>query len=260
MWMQSVIVDPRPDARVADDARLRAEAWVRPTAALTSVERLRLYRDQYLVRMGGALRHDYPILAGFIGCDGFNQLVKTYMEKNASRSYNMQRICDNFPEFLRYAPGLKDRGFCAELARLELAVAAVYNAPLTPALTVERLHAVAPPTWNAARLRPVEGLQLLALSYPANEYYHAVTNNQPPTDTSRRPQWIAVLRINRFEVARLDMREIEFLTLSSLVEGDTIHDAFLIGTAGDREPAAEVVGWITRWCELGLFAEVTVSA
>ena len=146
-WMQAVIVHPgtvdegiRSRGAAAEFATV--EEVVRPSARLTAAERVGIYHGMYLGRMVEALESDYPALQRLLGRQGFADLVRGYIQAHPSRSYTLNRLGDHLPEFVAKAPGLRQRGFCHDLARLELAMSQVFDEEETPALTPEAIAAV----------------------------------------------------------------------------------------------------------------------
>lgn len=261
-WMQSVIVDPRGDESVAADHTRRAAQWVKPTEVLTAYERVVIYRDQYLLRMEEALRADYEGLAHFLGERRFQKLVADYVQVHPSVHYNLNRLSDNLPSFLETWPDLVTsgrRGFCVDMARLELAVARVFDAPLADALDASSLWTVPSDDWDRARLRPVPALQVLALDFPVNDYLEAVLTGEAVTSTRRRACWVAVYR-QHYAMRRLPLTAAQYRALSSLQHGETLFEAFTAATKGrGRANPAEVPEWFARWVAAGLFSALRVE-
>ncbi|MHB2021394.1 MAG: HvfC/BufC family peptide modification chaperone, partial [Candidatus Xenobia bacterium] len=127
-FFQSYIVDPRDDETVGQSARREAAKLICPSPSLNPVERLNVYRDQYLARMEEALSADYPALRHFLGEHGFWDLVTRYVETWPSRSWNLSRLSDHLPEYLEDATWLRRPGFARDMARLEQALCVVFEA------------------------------------------------------------------------------------------------------------------------------------
>jgi putative DNA-binding protein len=135
-WMQAVIVDPRSSEAAVAGVAARAEVApervrdvILPSRALNAVERVGIYHGMYLLRMEEALATDYPGLKHLLGDGRFLDLVRAYVREYPSRHFSLNRLGDHLPEFLRRVPGLSRRGFVHDLARLELALSRVFDAP-----------------------------------------------------------------------------------------------------------------------------------
>ncbi|MGH9889387.1 MAG: HvfC/BufC family peptide modification chaperone, partial [bacterium] len=154
-WMQATVVQP---GSVQDAVRARAAAdlvptdqvgdVILPTDALSSVERMGIYQGMYLMRMEEALLSDYPTLQHLLGPRRFFALVRDYVQVHPSVTYTLNRLGDHFPEFVGAVhAGLRRRGFCHDLARLELAIAQVFDEEEAPALSAEAIAAVPEAAW-----------------------------------------------------------------------------------------------------------------
>lgn len=268
-WLQSVVVHPdTPESAVAS-AAARAELepqalpeLILPSRHLTPLERVGIYHGMYLLRMEEALASDYPALKHFLGDQGFLELVRDYVQVHPSRSHSLNRLGDHLPDYIREAQGLPRREFCHDLARLELAVSQVFDAPETPTLAAEQVAAVPPEAWEGARLRPIEALRLLALRYPANEYVQSVRDDDHDHPRPRlKANWVVVYRSN-YSVYRLALSKPGHDLLAELVGGRPLGEAVsaALRLGGRRAPGeAELNRWFRQWVAEGLFQSVATS-
>lgn len=115
-WMQASVMAEEPPTEA------EAAARIRPSATLTPVERLGIYRGMYEARLIDALKVDDPGLLHYLGEAMFDELASLYVGANPSRSYSLNRLGDRLPGFLAEVDGLRRPAFVADLARLELGV------------------------------------------------------------------------------------------------------------------------------------------
>jgi len=200
-WLQAVITAPGEDAealRSPEAARQippgRALEAVKPSWSLTALERLGIYRGMYEARMREALEVDYPLLAGFLGPELWEQLISLYIRQYPSRSYTLNRLGDYLPLFLNELEGLPRPRFAADLARYEFAVSSVFDAPEDHAITPEDAARVPEDAWEDARLVPIRAFRLEAFHYPVSRYAEAV--REDPRVRPPRPQktWLVIFR------------------------------------------------------------------
>jgi hypothetical protein len=261
-WMHRVVANPARDLREALDAESarvivapgELDQVILPSRTLTSAERLGIYHGMYPARMQEALESDYPALAHFLGATKFGELVRAYVAVFPSRSYTLNRLGDHFPEYVASHPGLRRQAFCADLARLERAVAQVFDAPESPVLEAEAI-AAAGERIAEARVRPVAAFQLLALRYPANEYLQSVrdeTHEHPRA--AAKNTWIAVFR-RSYVVRRLDLAREPYGLLAALAGGDTVgHAVERTLRSSRRAPAPDqFFRWFRDWAAAGMF-------
>jgi hypothetical protein len=260
-WMQEVVVHPGTVDEAIASARAdlppeRLADVVRPSRTLAPNERLGIYHGMYLLRMEEALETDYPALGHFLRPDGFRRLVRDYVGSFPSRSYTLNRLGDHLPEFVLAAPGLRHRGFCHDLARLELAMTEVFDEVETPPLSAEAVAAVPPERWAEVRLRPIAALRLLALRYPVSAYVDSMDRKAHRHASPRRKDaWLAVFRRD-YRVQRLELSRPAYDLLSDLAAGRLLGEAVTAaarrrGSGAARE--TELYRWFRQWMASGMF-------
>jgi hypothetical protein len=263
-WMQAVIEQPgtvedavasAPAAALLDPAEVARV--VRPSATLTAVERVGVYQGMYLLRMVEALQNDYPAVAHFLGDDEFAELVTRYCEAHPSRSYTLNRLGDRFPEFIARSRSLRRRPFLADLARLEMAVTKVFDAPETPPLSAEAIAAVREDEWAGAVLEPIAALRALSFAYPVNAYLQSVKDDDHDhPSTAKKATRVVVWRKN-FEVWRLDIAPKPFALLHALLKGQPFGSAVARAASGLEGAGAEpIYRWLRDWVAEGMFAGI----
>jgi hypothetical protein len=244
----TALLDPAEIARV-----------VRPSATLTSVERVGVYQGMYLFRMVEALENDYPAVAHFLGDEEFAELVTRYCEAHPSRSYTLNRLGDRFPDFIAGSRGLRRRAFLADLARLERGVTEVFDAPETPPLIAEAIAAVREDEWPRAVLEPIAALRALSFAHPVNAYLQSVKDDDHDhPSTAKKASRVVVWR-KSFEVWRLDLAEKPFALLQALLKGKPFGEA-VARAAKDLEGvgAEPIYRWLRDWVAEGMFARIRV--
>jgi len=268
-WMHAVVVHPGSEgaAVAAPEAEYeisspRIGEVLLPSRTLTPVERIGIYHGMYLLRMRDALASDYEALQHFLGDEGFTELVRGYVEAYPSRSYSLNPLGDHLPEYLKNAPGVRSRGFCIDLARLELAVQRVFDAEETPAHTNDRIASVPSDEWETARLCTVAAFELLAFRYPVNAYLQSVRDDEHDHPKPRREDtWVAVYR-RGYKVWRLDLSRAAHDLLADLAAGIPLGPA--VNTALERggrhaPKQDDLFRWFREWASGGVFSAVETS-
>lgn len=266
-WMQGVVVHPGSiDEALASPLAMAetasASEVVLASKTLTPEERIEIYQGMYLLRMADALASDYPALKHFLGEHGFFELVRDYVQVYPSRSYTLNRLGEHMPEYLRNARGRKHQEFLTDLARLELAVAEVFDAAQVEPLSESQIGAVRLEEWERAVLRAVPALRLLSLRYNANDYAQAVKETKRAPKPRLKEMWVAVYRRD-YAVWRQALPRAAHDLLSDLVAGVSVGQAIQAASKRDprRRPREEqLFRWFRDWVAGGIFASVRVSS
>lgn len=265
-WMQAVVVHPGSASEAIASAAAAAEVGsaddvILPSKSLTPEERVDIYHGMYLLRMSEALATDYPALQHFLGERGFFELVRDYVQVYPSRSYTLNRLSDHVPEFLKNAGGRKHREFLADLARLELAVAQVFDEQETPPLGDAQVAAVAPGDWERARLLPIAALRLLAFRYNVNDYVQSLKDEAHDHPKPRLKQaWVAVYRRD-YAVYRHELSRPAHDLLADIAAGETLGAALQAAMKRDarsRPHPEQLSRWFRDWVSAGMFASVEI--
>ncbi|MEP6993081.1 MAG: DNA-binding domain-containing protein [Acidobacteriota bacterium] len=265
-WMQAVIIHPgsledaieTPSARAEVDPAL-IERVILPSKTLTPAERVGVYHGMYLLRMVEALEGDYPAVAHFLGSDAFADLVTRYVQVHPSVCYTFNRLGTEFPGFIRASRGIAQKGFAADLARLELAVTEVFDAPQSPAWPAEEIARTPEDAWNGAVLQPIDAFRLLAFAYPVNAYLQSVKDDDHAhPDTGRAASYAAVYRKN-YEVWRLDLSKPAYEFLRSLSKGRPFGKAVAEAARAHPNAGNRLFGWMRDWVAEGMFQGIRLS-
>ncbi len=264
--MLGLVVHPGPVEEALRVAEAEVPAGrigdvVLPSKTLTAAERIGIYHGMYPLRMTEALQSDYPALAHYLGDDGFRYLVRGYVQAFPSRSYTLNSLGDHLPEYVKTAPGVRRPEFCHDLARLELAVSEVFDAPETPPLSEKAIAAVSPEAWEHAMLAPVAAFRLLAFRYPVNAYLQTVKDDQHDHPKARlKDTWVAVYRRD-YGVYRLEVSRPAHDLLADLAAARPLGEAVTraVRAGGRRAPTEhELFRWFREWVSGGVFRSVTL--
>lgn len=257
-WMQRVIMAAGGDEEAVRKASAaegiapaRALEMVLPSHSLTRLERLGIYRGMYEARMREALEVDYPLLSGFLGEELWEEFVSVYIREYPSRSYTLNRLGDFVPLFATEIEGLPRPRFVEDLARYELALTQVFDAPETPALTPGDVAAVPEEAWPVVRLAPIAAFRLEEFRYPVNRYAEAA-REKPETPVPRpKKTRLAIFRRDYTPMA-LELSKPGFDLLGRLAAGMRLGEAI----EASRAPEAALFSWFQEWTGEGLFQRV----
>ncbi|HEV8268655.1 MAG TPA: DNA-binding domain-containing protein [Thermoanaerobaculia bacterium] len=264
-WMQAVVVHPEsalegtrsPDA-VRELAPEKVSDLVVPNDALTSLERVAIYQEMYLLRMAEALSSDYPILVRYLGDHAFSHLVADYVGAYPSRSYTLNRLGDHLPRFVETWGRKADRRFLAEIARLELALTESFDAPEETPPEIGDVGAVAA-AGDPERIRLVASasLRLVRVRRSTLDTFDALRdgNEEGPAAAPKRGAVTAAFHRRDDEVRRIDLLDAAAGFLGSLASGLTLGEA-LAALPKSGVAADAVSRWLADWVSAGLFVRI----
>ncbi|HET6163698.1 MAG TPA: DNA-binding domain-containing protein [Planctomycetota bacterium] len=284
-WFQAAVMHPGGAEVAAEDRAIRRllparakrlEDLLLPSAQMDARERLDVYAASYFLRLRDVLKLDFAGVAHALGDDAFDDLMREFVTRRPSTSFNLNDYGDDVPGFIarksRVRAVDRRRVFLAELATLERAVDEVFHAPQAAPVALERLQSIPPDRWTDAVFVTIPALRLLQFGFPVNGYLQAVIDQTAPSIPARMPTWIAVYR-KGWKPWRARLSREQFLLLRSLVGGKPLGAAIAAvvrtATRGDskaaRERKAEVLfgqlgAWFREWTAEGLFREIRVAA
>jgi hypothetical protein len=265
-WMQEVVVHPGEIEEALASRRARAalagtsvDDVILPSRSLRPKDRVGIYQGMYLLRMEEALETDYPGLKHLLGGERFSALVRDYVAAHPSVSYTLNRLGDRLPAFVGRWKGAPRPAAAQDLARLELAMAQVFDAEETAALSGAEIAAVPAERWERARLAPIAAFRLLAFRYPVDAYLQSVRDEDHDHPAlARKDTWLAVYR-REYSIWRHDLSRPAHDLLADLVAGKPLGKAIAASLArrGRHAPTADqLFRWFREWAAGGVFAAV----
>jgi hypothetical protein len=251
----------------APEWALFAEQHMTGNARLSPVEQLEIYREQFWLRHTSSLVEDFPGLSGILGQADWERLAEQYLAEVTPDSYTLRDLGQRLPELIGRADWLPHRALCLDMARLELAYIAAFDAADSGYLPPERLAAVPEEQLGTSLLVLAPSLQLLQVGYPVAELRRRLRASQQQVSASAddpiaipepRPQCLVVYRRD-LKLWDMPVSAVAFAFLSGLAQGAQL------ATAAERaapSPDAEAelgehIGvWLQEWTSKGLITGV----
>jgi hypothetical protein len=261
-WMAFVVahrstadhaIDERSARARFAPAAVRAGKVVEPNDRMTPTERLQVYNGAYLARLVEVLAQDFGGVRDLVGEEPFHGLIADYVDRHPSRHQNLNRLGRHLPAFLRTRRDVPHRAFAVELADLELALCAAFDAPEFTPVAIEALQAVPPDRWDSVRLEVNPSLLLRRYAHAVPQWYQAwKVGGKRPSFAPQRSRVAVFRRDDR--VFRSQLPEPAFAVLRALADGAPL--AAALGRArGDERVGA----WFREWAGDGLFTAVRTA-
>jgi hypothetical protein len=221
------------------------------TARAGARQRLAVYADAYRLRLTEVLGNDYPALRALAGAERFSALGEAYLAARPSRNFNARDFGNGFAAFLE-----SQDSALAELARLEWAMATVFDHADEPVADVAAAAAIAPERWGAMQVVTQAAQRLLALSFNTGEIRQASDKGLalPPVRRHAAPEHWLVWRQD-FEVYYRALAPDEAAALSAAHAGRSFAEICETLSPGEDTPL-RAAGLLRRWLEDGLVARL----
>jgi len=256
-WFAAIISTPQEEPAPVDERS--APRLISPSATLSSLERIDIYRRGYHARLIECLADDYPVLQHALGEDAFEALCRRYIARHPSRAPSLNYFGRHMADFCRSEP-LSDARFASDLAKLEWAIVLAIHAPTARTIGFEDLTKVDTKRFPAARFRVNPSLEILHLEYPANAYLQAFRQGRPTVIPVEQPSCVAVYRTGR-SVWRLELEPAMVTLVKSLASGVTLEAALAelqasLSQESEEEIAKKVSHCFQHSVSSGLFSEI----
>lgn len=255
----------RAIAGAHDDAGTTAAGFavlgeIRGDERLSPRGRLDVYASMYCARLIDALREDYPRVAALLGPERFGEVAHAYVAAHPSTHPSLRWFGEHFAAFLARDGSAELPPYVADLARLEWARLAVFDAPDAPMLDLDALRRLPPDAWTTLRLRLVPALELIDVAWPVHRIWAAIEAGAPFDATGVGEVHLRVWR-QRDGVFQAAMDEAERIALATVAAGETFGALCeRVATVTKPEESAAMAGsLVLRWIEDGILAALPTA-
>ena len=165
--------------------------------SLDGPERLAIYRNNFLISLGEALKANFPVTLQLLGKGFFEQAARAFVLTQPPQRPCLFEYGAGFADHLRDLPQLATRPYIVDMARFEFARIAAYNAPVEPAVTPETLMGLSPERLEALPVRRARHALVVAVRAPVLALWQAHQAAEPDfadIDMTARPQALLVCR------------------------------------------------------------------
>lgn len=138
-----------------------------------SKARFDVYRNNVTASLLRVLQAAFPVTQRLVGAEFFAAMAVEFLRAHPPRSRMMMLYGADFPAFLAGFPPVAHLGYLADVARIEQALRESYHAADAVPLGAERLAAVPPEAFLAARLTFAPSLRLIRSDWPALSIWQA---------------------------------------------------------------------------------------
>jgi hypothetical protein len=204
--------------------------------AFDAAERLGIYRNNFLIGLGEALKANFPVTLQLVGSDFFAQAARRFVLDHPPQRPCLFEYGASFPDYLRALPQLSSMPYVAEMARFEFARVAAYNAPVERCLTTETLARLSPEQLDTLPIHLSRHARIVSAEAPLLDLWKEHQTPEPGLsgiDMSPRPHALLICRPDRLLVVQeLDANAARFLSAAQ-AETSLGHTAAQCGVQDD---------------------------
>ena len=150
--------------------------------AFDGAERLAIYRNNFLIGLGEALKANFPVTLQLVGRDFFEQAARRFVLANPPQRPCLFEYGAAFPDYLRDLPELAALPYVAEMACFEFARIAAYNAPAEQYISADMLGGLPPEQLEGLPIRRARHARIVQAGTPVLPLWKAHQN--PEADLS----------------------------------------------------------------------------
>ncbi len=216
-----------------------------------------LYINAYRGRLSAALRDNFPVLHRALGDDAFAELAQAYIAAHPSHFRSIRWFGDGLPAFLAADAECLPHPALVDLAYMDWAMRAAFDAPAASLLTLSDLATLKQEEWPAQRFVLVPSLRIVDLTWNVAPIWRAL--NDDAEAATEAPEALAhVLLVWRPALDCLwrSAGVSEAVALRALIQGASFAECCAaIAASGDPDPAMSAVGFLQGWIADGLLAK-----
>jgi hypothetical protein len=209
-----------------------------------ATERLRIYRNNFLIGLGEALNSNFPVVRQMVGADFFAQAARAFILRAPPRKPCLFEYGERFPEFLAELPEMAELPYVAEMASFEFARIAAYHASTEALLTDATIARVSPDKLADLPIRLAKHVRLLPVRFTILDLWQAHQAPEPDLttiDMSPRPHTLLICRPHRTLVTqRIDPTATLFLS-TAMRQTKLAHAAEACGPELDPDRLGQVI-------------------
>ncbi|HEY3666446.1 MAG TPA: DNA-binding domain-containing protein [Polyangiaceae bacterium] len=241
----------------------RADLLVKTSGALSAVERLEIYREQFWLRHTSSLVEDFPGVSGILGQQAWAALIEGYLEAHPPHSYTLRDLGLRLPQYIADQSTLEHHELCTDMARLELAYLEIFDAADVPPITPDALTGLSEEAWQGVRIGFHPALRVFKSAYPVAALRRQLIEAQSSAQRVRMPApepcWQLLFRRN-LQLFHEPLSQGAYALLSALTRRVPLLAACEQAQAevpSEGANTAESAGdWFQSWAARGLVTAV----
>lgn len=234
------------------DGDAEAEVLIVDDDNVGARQRLGIYRNNYRASLTGVLSDHFERVHAWLGDEQFDNVAGAYLAAHPSTTRNLRYYGGDLPAFLaRHFP---DDGELAELAALDWALRAAFDAPDEPVLDAATVGDLGD-AWIERRLALHPSAALLPVRFNVAALWSALDAEQEPPALVKFPEAAQLLVWRNGQQPNFrSLGQAEADALALLAAGASFTDlsAAIIESIGEAAAMEELAAWLGQWLADGV--------
>lgn len=215
-----------------------------------------IYIHAYQGRMRQALASNFPVLHRALGDQAFGALARAYCTARPSQHRSIRWLGDGLTDFLAADPALLPHPALLDIARMDWAMRAAFDAADAVPLQMEDLGRVAAADWPDLTFTALPSLQLLELQWGVEGLWHALhADAEAQTDAPEHAPHAMVIWRAQLECRWRTVDAAELLALRLVQQKARFAELCeALQHAGTEQAAQRAAELLRAWVGEGLLA------
>lgn len=227
---------------------------------------LRIYQHAYEVRLAAALRDNFGVLPQVMGDDAFDALARAYVAAHPSRAPSIRWFGDQLASFMAAHEDLVSHPSLVDLARMEWALRASFDAADGTPIDATAFTQIAPERWAGLVFTALPSVQLLHLQWAVEPVWRALQSanegEEPELPEPARHAHALLIWRQGLDNRWRSLDSAQAGLLQAALDGENFGQLCELAAqqSGPDEAAAVAVAALHSWLADGLLAGVRGSA
>jgi hypothetical protein len=231
------------------------ETHVIKQGALTSGERVDIYRNGYRIRLHGVIDSDHEMLSLYLGDELFEQLVEGYIDAAPSEHPSLRFYAERMPEYLSKTEPFSNYPILAEMAGFERVLLHTFDSADADTLEPSILQQIPADAWPTLTFTMHPSIHFYSTHWNAIESWQHLKGDQEPPEASYRenPMIWAIWRSPEKITEYKSLRAPEWIALQHMTQSKPFAEVCeeLSSLIPAEQVAPTLYGYINDWLERG---------
>ncbi len=220
--------------------------------------RLEIYANAYRGRLIDVLADNYPVLYRAMGDASFRELADAYISAQPSTFRSVRWYGDRLVEFITEDDERIPHPALADIARMDWATRAAFDAADATPLAHAELAGIAPEQWSGLRFSLVPSFELIDIDWAIEGLWHALNDDEnAETEAPEVHRHSLIVWRYGLETRWRALQPLEALALKAVQSGASFGQCCAtLAENGSTDPASAAAQLLQQWIAEGFLASV----